>query len=212
MTIIITEQDIINTYDKRQQEQCRLYYEYQRIKKENPTYGYKRIAKLLGHPYGKTRWWHAKKHIPVPIQTLIWLKEKNLIPLYIDHPQLPLIAKILGVTFGDGGIFQNLNAIFLSSSEIGAVKEFGEDLKIIFGKGKIKLNKINILVKKSIQLPKFSKKPISDFINKIIAKQIIIATPNVLLLPKKISNNPITKSIPPKNLTIIWFFKLLKYF
>ena len=135
MTIIITEQDIINTYDKRQQEQCRLYYGYQRIKKENPTYGYKRIAKLLGHSYGKTRWWHAKKHIPVPIQTLIWLKEKNLISLHIDHPQLPLIAKILGATFGDGGIFQNLNAIFLSSSELGAVKEFGEDLKIIFGKG-----------------------------------------------------------------------------
>jgi len=131
--MIITEQDIIKTYDQKQQEQCRLYYQYKKIKQENPSFGYKRISKLIGHPYGKTRWWHTKKQIPVPIQTIIYLKEKGLIPLTEDNCKLPLIIKVLGTTFGDGGIFKNLNAIFLSSSELDSVEEFGKDIKQIFG-------------------------------------------------------------------------------
>ncbi|MBI2106797.1 hypothetical protein HYT57_02325 [Candidatus Woesearchaeota archaeon] len=131
--IVLTEQDMINTYDARQQEQCGLYHTYIKIKEENPSFGYKKIAKLLNQSYGKTRWWHAKKHIPVPIQTANWLKEKGLIPLTIEDSRVQLISKILGATFGDGGIFGNLNGIFLSSSELEAVKEFGEDLKTIFG-------------------------------------------------------------------------------
>lgn len=131
--IIIDEQDIINTYDEKQQEQCRLYYKYQELKTQNPTWGYKRISKTLGQPEAKTRWWHSGKHTPTPIQTINWLKEKGLIPLKIDNLRLPLMAKILGATFGDGGIFENLNGIFLSSSELEAVKEFGEDLTEIFG-------------------------------------------------------------------------------
>ncbi|MBL7147314.1 MAG: hypothetical protein ISS82_00630 [Nanoarchaeota archaeon] len=131
--IILTEQDIINTYDERQQEQCRLYYKYKKIKKQNPAFGYKRIAKLLGHSYGKTRWWHANKHIPTPIQTVNWLKEKRLIPLTLKNPTLTLISKILGATFGDGGIDKNHNMIFLSSSELKALEDFKQDLIKIFG-------------------------------------------------------------------------------
>jgi len=131
--IILTEQDIINTYDERQQEQCRLYLEYLKIKEENPNFGYKRIAKLLGQKYGKTRWWHAGKHIPVPIQTVNWLKQKELLPLTFSNPKLDVIARILGSTFGDGGIFQNLNAIFLSSSEMEALDEFAKDFTYVFG-------------------------------------------------------------------------------
>ncbi len=131
--VIISEQDIINTYDERQQEQCRLYYEYKKVKEQNPWFGYKRISKLLGQPYAKTRWWHCGKHIPTPIQTVDWLKAKGLLPLTEDNPKLLLISKVFGATFGDGGIFGNLNSIFLSSSELDAVKEFGEDLKKIFG-------------------------------------------------------------------------------
>ncbi len=130
---IITEQDIINTYNERQQKQCELYYNYKKIKQDNPSFGYKRIAKLLGQPYHKTRWWHAKKYIPVPIQTVNWLKERNLLPLNINHTNIKKISKILGSTFGDGGIFENLNGIFLSSSEISAVSKFSNDLREIFG-------------------------------------------------------------------------------
>ncbi len=130
--IIIDEQDIIKTYEKKQQEQCEIYYKYLEIKKANPSWGYKRIAKFLGQPYAKTRWWHAGKSIPVPIQTCNWLKEKGLLPLKLNDERLPLIAKVSGATFGDGGIFDNLNGIFLSSSELEAVKEFGSDLRRIF--------------------------------------------------------------------------------
>ncbi|MBI2664437.1 ATP-binding protein [Candidatus Woesearchaeota archaeon] len=130
--IIIDEQDIINTYDKHQQEQCELYYQYQQIKSLQPSWGYKRIAKAMGQKIGKTRWWHAGKHMPVPLQTANWLKERGVLPFKTDNPKLPLIAKVLGATFGDGGIFENLNGIFLSSSEKEAVKEFGSDLEGIF--------------------------------------------------------------------------------
>ncbi|MBI2507816.1 hypothetical protein HYV89_02580 [Candidatus Woesearchaeota archaeon] len=131
---IITQQDIINTYSKRQQEQSRLYYEYKRIKRENPEFGYKRISKLLDQPEHKTRWWNARKHTPVPIQTINWLKEKELIPLNEDDKRLPLISRILGTTFGDGGIDINHNMIFLSSSELKSLEDFKQDFIEIFGK------------------------------------------------------------------------------
>lgn len=130
--IIIDEKDVINTYDAHQQEQCCLYYQYQEIKTKNQAWGYKRIAKAMGQNTGKTRWWHSDTHIPVPIQTANWLKERGLLPLKINNPKLPLIAKVLGATFGDGGVFENLNGIFLSSSEKEAVEEFGKDLEEIF--------------------------------------------------------------------------------
>lgn len=132
--IILDEQSIIETFDEPQKEQCKLYYKYKEIKQKNPTWGYKRISKAMNQPEAKTRWWHAGKHIPYPIQTIKWLKERKLLPLKINNPKLPLIAKVLGATFGDGGIFENLNAIFLSSSELEATKEFGRDLQHIFGK------------------------------------------------------------------------------
>lgn len=132
--MILTTQEIIDTYNERHQRQSKLYFEYKTLKEQNPTFGYKRLSKLLREPTHRTRWWHHSGSIPQSIQTINWLKEKNLIPLTENNPLLPLIAKVLGTTFGDGGIFQNLNAIFLSSSELELVKEFGEDLNKIFGK------------------------------------------------------------------------------
>ena len=131
--IILTKQDIINTYNKWQQEQSRLYLKYKRIKKENPQFGYKRISRLIEQPYHKTRWWHSRGFIPVPLQTVVWLEKRKLAPLIKEDERLQLISKVLGTTFGDGGIFENLNGIFLSSSEIVAIKEFERNLEEIFG-------------------------------------------------------------------------------
>ena len=131
--IILTEQEIINTYNEYQQAQAKLYNEYKQIRQQNPTFGYKRIATLLNQPYAKTRWWHTQGRIPPPIQTVNWLKERGLLPLATNHQKLPLIARILGTTFGDGGIFENLNGIFLSSSETDVIDEFKADLKAISG-------------------------------------------------------------------------------
>jgi len=61
------------------------------------------------------------------------LKEKNLIPLRDNNKNVLEIARILGSTFGDGGIFGNLNAIYLSSSEIDSLKSYEKDLVSIFG-------------------------------------------------------------------------------
>jgi ATP-dependent Lon protease len=129
--IIIDEQDIINTYDERQQELAKVYYDYLELRQQNSSWGYKRIATRLGVSYGRTRWWWDNNSAPVPIQTCNWLKERGLLPLRIDNSKLPLIAKVLGALPGDGGIFENLNAIFLSSSEKDAVKEFGRDIEEI---------------------------------------------------------------------------------
>ena len=134
--IIIDEQDIITTYPQEQQELARSYYQYLELRRENPSWGYKRIATKLGVSYGRTRWWWDKNSAPYPIQTVQYLKEEGLLPLKIDNPKLPLIAKALGATLGDGGIFENLNGIFLSSSEKEAVEEFGNDLEKIFNLSK----------------------------------------------------------------------------
>lgn len=131
--IVIDEQDIINTYSHEQQQLAKSYYQYLELKRQNPSWGYKRIATKLGVSYGRTRWWWEKNSAPVPIQTIKYLKHKDLLPLNIGNPKLPLIAKVLGATFGDGGIFDNLNGLFLSSSEKSAVEEFGNDLIKIFG-------------------------------------------------------------------------------
>ena len=131
--IIIDEHDIINTYSQEQQRLAKSYYQYLELKEQNPSWGYKKIATQLGVSYGRTRWWWEKKSAPVPVQAAEYLKNKGLLPLKVDNQKLPLIAKILGATFGDGGVFENLNEIFLSSSEKSAVEEFGRDLENIFG-------------------------------------------------------------------------------
>ncbi len=131
--IIIDEQDVINTYSKEQQKLAESYHDYHELRKQNPTWGHKRIATKLGVSYGRTRWWWENNSAPVPIQAVEWLKSRGLVPLKMDNPQLPLIAKVLGATYGDGGILENLNGIFLSSSEKEAVEEFGKDLEKIFG-------------------------------------------------------------------------------
>ncbi len=130
--MILTEQNIISTYNEKQQEQCKLYSKYLKLKIKYPTYGHKKLAKLLKVPYHKIAHWHFKNP-PTPIQTINYLKERNLIPLKEDNKHLKLISKILGTTFGDGGIFSNLNGIFLSSSELSSIKEFKKDLEKIFG-------------------------------------------------------------------------------
>ena len=130
--IITGEQDIINTYPQEQQDLAESYYKYLELREQNPSWGYKRIATKLGVSYGRTRWWWDKKSAPYPIQTVEYLKKKGLLPLKINNAKLPLIAKVLGATFGDGGIFENLNGVFLSSSEKEAVEEFGRDLEKLF--------------------------------------------------------------------------------
>ncbi|MHA1778071.1 MAG: hypothetical protein ACTSYN_00705, partial [Candidatus Heimdallarchaeaceae archaeon] len=130
--IIIDEEDIVSTFDANNQRQYYLYKRFLAVKKMHPTWGYKKISKFLGEKSSKTRWWYTEKHVPKAQKTINWLKERGLLPLEVSNPRITLIAKVLGALFGDGGIFENLNGIFLSSSELESVKEFQSDVEKIF--------------------------------------------------------------------------------
>jgi len=132
-TAILTESGVINTYPVKNQKLAATYLEYIKLKQQNPGLGYKKLSKLLKEPLHRTRYWHHNNAVPQPILTIDWLKNKGLLSLGPNNPNSLLITKVFGALFGDGGIFGNLNGIFLSSSELTAVKEFGEDLKILFG-------------------------------------------------------------------------------
>lgn len=131
--VLLNKWDIIKTYSNKDIVSAKNYYKFLEIKKENPNWGYKRIAKKLNICAGQTRWWNNKKHKPKPVRVVEFLERKGLLPLKINNKKLPLIARVIGASFGDGGIFANLNGIFLSSSEKKAVLEFGKDLEAIFG-------------------------------------------------------------------------------
>src|SRR3989338_5900896 len=92
---IISEIDIINTYPEKNQKLSFLYFKYLELKKHNPSFGYKRLSKLLNEPIYRTRSWHHTNSIPVPILNINWLKDKSILPLTFDNPKLHLIARIL---------------------------------------------------------------------------------------------------------------------
>ncbi len=131
---VIDERDILTTYPEEEQKRAKDYLKFVKLKRRSPHYGYKRLAKILAIKPGQTRWWNNKMFKPKSIRTIEWLKKQGILPLSINNPKLWLMARVLGSTFGDGGIFANLNGIFLSSSEKKAVKDFGKDLVKIFGK------------------------------------------------------------------------------
>ncbi|MBI5226441.1 ATP-binding protein [Candidatus Micrarchaeota archaeon] len=134
MTQELLEPDaIVGTYSTADQSQHQRFHAYQEAKKQHPDWGYKRIAKSLGLLQHQTRWWHQGKHTPHAIGTLDWLTRKELLPLDESDPRIPRIARVLGSLYGDGGIFTNRNAIFLSSAERDVVEKFGDDLESFFG-------------------------------------------------------------------------------
>ena len=102
--VLVSEQDIIATYSEEEQLSCRQYAEYQKIIQENPSFGYKRCAKLLGVSQGRTRWWHTKgtkKAVPIALKTVEKLKSAGLIPFTEEHEHAKTIFNILGTLFGN---------------------------------------------------------------------------------------------------------------
>ncbi len=135
---ILTKENIINTFSKQDQISAQKYFEFLELKKENPKFGYKKIAKLLKIKDGQTRWWNNKKNKPKPVRTIERLEDLNLLPFKLTDNRLDSISRILGTTFGDGGIFSTLNAIFLSSAEKQSIADYKSDLVKIFGKSIVK--------------------------------------------------------------------------
>lgn len=143
--VLVTEQDIINTYSEADQTSCKKYAEYLQLIKENPSYGYKRCAKILSVKEGQTRWWHTKgekRAIPLPLKTVEKLKAAGLLPFTEKHKYADLIFNMLGVLFGDGGVDCRLNTLALISSGLDDVTLWKEDLLKIFPYAKDKLNMV----------------------------------------------------------------------
>lgn len=135
MKLIISEQDIINTYSEQDQFSCKKYFEYQKLVKENPLIGYKKAAKILGVKAGMTRWWHTKgvkRAIPLPFKAVKKLKQTGLIPFYEHHKDSEIIFNILGTLFGDGGIDVHLNTVAFISSDKNDIDLWHSDLLKVF--------------------------------------------------------------------------------
>ncbi|MFA4855220.1 MAG: hypothetical protein WC634_01360 [archaeon] len=133
--VLVSEQDIIATYSEEEQLSCRQYAEYQKIIQENPSFGYKRCAKLLGVSQGRTRWWHTKgtkKAVPIALKTIEKLKSAGFIPFTEKHEHAKTIFNILGTLFGDGGIDKRLNTIAFISSDKRDVDLWEQDLLKVF--------------------------------------------------------------------------------
>ncbi|MFH1520546.1 MAG: ATP-dependent protease LonB [Candidatus Micrarchaeota archaeon] len=132
---ILTQNHIINTFSETDQKAAKNYYKFVKIKEANPLFGYKRIAKILGAAPGQVRWWNNKRNKPNAVRTIERLEKLGLLPFYTNHALALIVARVLGTTFGDGGVFSTLNAIFLSSSEEDALNQYAQDLIAIFGEG-----------------------------------------------------------------------------
>lgn len=133
--ILVSEQDIINTYSKKDQFSCQKYFEYKKLVQDNPVVGYKKAAKLLGVKQGSTRWWHTegeKKAIPNPLKVIQKLKEAGLLPFTEKHKDTKIIFNMLGVLFGDGGIDCRFNTVAFISSDIRDIDLWHQDLLRIF--------------------------------------------------------------------------------
>jgi len=133
--ILVNEQDIINTYSEFDQLSCRKYFEYLDLVKQNPSFGYKKCAKLLGIPQGRVRWWHtkgSKKGKPTPLKTIDKLKEFGFLPFDSSHEYIEDILRILGTLFGDGGIDCRLNTMSFISAHKEEVELWKNNLIKIF--------------------------------------------------------------------------------
>lgn len=133
--LLVDEQDIINTYPEEEKFSCNKYAEYNELIKENPSFGYKRCAKLLDTPQGRTRWWHtkgAKRAVPLALKTANKLKEEGFLPFCTNHKYCTNILRILGVLFGDGGIDRRLNTLAFISADKRDINLWKKDLLEMF--------------------------------------------------------------------------------
>lgn len=144
-TVLVSDQDIINTYPESEQLSCSKYAEYKTLIQENPSFGYKRCAKLLGVPQGRMRWWHTKgikRAVPTPLKTIEKLRNAGLLPFTESHRHAKIIFNILGTLFGDGGIDRRLNTMAFISADLRDVDLWKEDLLKVFPYAKNKMNMV----------------------------------------------------------------------
>jgi len=140
--LILTVDDVLNTYPAYEAESARKYFEYLKLKEENPTFGYKRLAKMLGVSISRTRCWKQWDGKPTSVLVIKKLTEAKVLPLYSDNSQLPAILRLLGAGFTDGGIDKNLNTFHFNSARMENIEAWKKDFLEVFPYGEETLSAI----------------------------------------------------------------------
>ncbi len=130
--VILTEEDVVRTYGKKEMEKYKQYFKWLGFKRDNPKVGWKKASRILGVPASRTRWWERGMK-PYSLKVVERLKELNLLPLRLSDERLKIVARILGALFGDGNIDRRMNCLSFISSERDAILNFVEDLQKLFG-------------------------------------------------------------------------------
>jgi len=126
---IITEMAIVNTYGKENQRIAKAFNSWRASKK-------KLSAKELSVD-NKTVYLWKKGTIPHALKSVNQLVQKKLLPLDFGDLRLPIIARIAGALFGDGGIDgRRFSKLYFSagSNSPEDLEEFKQDILSIFGK------------------------------------------------------------------------------
>lgn len=140
--LILTTEDILKTYPEYEAESARKYYEFLNLRAENPTFGYKKLAKMLGVKDGRTRCWKQWNGKPTPILAIEKLTQVGLLPFYSDNPKIPAVLRLLGAGFTDGGIDKNLNTFHFNSARMENIMAWKKDFLEIFPFAEEKLSAI----------------------------------------------------------------------
>ncbi len=140
--LILTVEDVLKTYQEYEADSARKYLEYLKLKEQNPTFGYKRLAKMLGVSISRTRCWKQWNGKPTAILAIEKLTEARLLPLYSDNAKLLAILRLLGAGFTDGGIDKNFNTFHFNSARMENIESWKKDFLEVFPFGEETLSAI----------------------------------------------------------------------
>ncbi len=140
--LILTADDVLKTYPEYEAESARKYFEYLKLKEENPTFGYKRLAKMLGVSISRTRCWKQWDGKPTSVTAIEKLTAVGLLPLHADNAKLPGILRLLAAGFTDGGIDKRLNTFHFNSARMENILAWKKDFIDIFPFGEKTLSAI----------------------------------------------------------------------
>jgi len=132
---LLNEKDIAELYNEK--DKLKNYKKFVEFRKNNPTIGYKKAAKILGIKESTLRWWYEGAK-PNCVKTIEVLKENDLLPLKTENSKLPIIARLFGFALGDGNIDINLNNLSFISSKREVLENILSDLKSTFKKLNLK--------------------------------------------------------------------------
>ncbi len=140
--LILTAEDILKTYPNYEAESARKYYEFLKLREENPMFGYKKLAKMLEVKDGATRGWKQKNCKPTAVVAVEKLTDAGILPLYPENPKMPAILRLLGAGFTDGGIDTRLNTFHFNSARMENIEAWKKDFLEVFPYGEETLSAI----------------------------------------------------------------------